>query len=75
MAENNGSKGCERTMQRTAGFFGGIDIRLNNASAINLSTTEAIDIARFDLIQQINMRGTFVTSRARDGGGRVRAGR
>jgi len=39
-------------------------ICVNNASAINLGTTETIDIARFDLIQQINMRGTFVTSRA-----------
>jgi|SRR5271163_3011127 len=51
-------------VQRTADVFGGIDICINNASAINLSTSEAIDIARFDLIQQINMRGTFVTSRA-----------
>jgi len=44
--------------------FGGIDICINNASAINLATTEDIDIKRFDLIQQINMRGTFITSRA-----------
>jgi len=54
----------QAAVQRTAGVFGGIDICVNNASAINLSTTETIDIARFDLIQQINMRGTFVTSRA-----------
>jgi citronellol/citronellal dehydrogenase len=54
----------QNAVQRTAELFGGIDICVNNASAINLSTTEAIDIARFDLIQQINMRGTFVTSRA-----------
>jgi citronellol/citronellal dehydrogenase len=44
--------------------FGGIDVCINNASAIHLATTEDIDIKRFDLIQQINMRGTFVTSRA-----------
>ena len=44
--------------------FGGIDICVNNASAINLATTEQIDIRRYDLIQQINTRGTFVTSRA-----------
>ena len=44
--------------------FGGIDACINNASAINLSKTEDIEIKRFDLIQQINMRGTFVTSRA-----------
>lgn len=44
--------------------FGGIDACINNASAINLAKTEDIDLKRFDLIQQINMRGTFVTSRA-----------
>jgi citronellol/citronellal dehydrogenase len=37
---------------------------VNNASAINLSSSEAIDIKRYDLIQSINVRGTFVTSRA-----------
>lgn len=49
---------------QTAAYFGGIDICINNASAINLARTEQIDLKRFDLIQQINMRGTFVTSRA-----------
>jgi citronellol/citronellal dehydrogenase len=44
--------------------FGGIDICINNASAINLAPTEQIDMRRYDLIQQINTRGTFVTSRA-----------
>ena len=47
----------------TAEHFGGIDICVNNASAINLSTTENIEPKRFDLIQQINVRGTFMTSR------------
>ena len=47
-----------------AAAFGGIDICINNASAINLSTSAEIDIRRYDLIQQINTRGTFVTSRA-----------
>src|ERR1700722_16626152 len=49
---------------RCAEKFGGIDICVNNASAINLSATEKIDMRRFDLIQQINTRGTFVTTRA-----------
>jgi citronellol/citronellal dehydrogenase len=44
--------------------FGGLDICVNNASAINLSPTEQIDMRRYDLIQAINTRGTFVTSRA-----------
>ena len=44
--------------------FGGIDILVNNACAINLSGTEALDIKRYDLMQDINTRGTFVVSRA-----------
>jgi citronellol/citronellal dehydrogenase len=44
--------------------FGGIDICVNNASAINLAPTEEIELKRYDLIQQINTRGTFLTSRA-----------
>ena len=54
----------EAAVARTAEQFGGIDICVNNASAIDLSKTEAIDIKRYDLIQQINQRGTFVASRA-----------
>jgi citronellol/citronellal dehydrogenase len=49
---------------RTAETFGGIDICVNNASAINLAGSTAIDVKRFDLIQQVNMRGTFLVSRA-----------
>src|SRR5690606_37569768 len=49
---------------RAADRFGGIDICINNASAINLASSTEIDPRRFDLIQQINMRGTFMTSRA-----------
>jgi citronellol/citronellal dehydrogenase len=44
--------------------FGGIDVCVNNASAINLSGTEALDMKRYDLMQDINVRGTFVVSRA-----------
>jgi citronellol/citronellal dehydrogenase len=51
-------------VKQCADTFGGIDICINNASAINLSPTEQIDMRRYDLIQQINTRGTFVTSRA-----------
>jgi citronellol/citronellal dehydrogenase len=47
-----------------AATFGGIDVCVNNASAINLAGTEQIELKRYDLIQQINTRGTFVTSRA-----------
>jgi len=44
--------------------FGGIDVCVNNASAINLSRTEALDMKRYDLMQDINVRGTFAVSRA-----------
>jgi citronellol/citronellal dehydrogenase len=49
---------------QAAQHFGGIDACVNNASAINLARTEDIELKRFDLIQQINMRGAFVVSRA-----------
>jgi citronellol/citronellal dehydrogenase len=44
--------------------FGGIDVCVNNASAINLAGTEALEIKRYDLMQAINTRGTFVVTRA-----------
>jgi citronellol/citronellal dehydrogenase len=44
--------------------FGGIDICVNNASAIALDGTEALPMKRFDLMQQINVRGTFALTRA-----------
>ena len=44
--------------------FGTIDILVNNASAISLTTTEKIEPKRFDLMYDINVRGTFIVSRA-----------
>ncbi|HVK21586.1 MAG TPA: NAD(P)-dependent oxidoreductase [Actinokineospora sp.] len=44
--------------------FGGIDIVVNNASAIDLSGTEQVDMKRYDLMQDINTRGTFLLSKA-----------
>ena len=43
--------------------FGGIDIVINNASAIDLSTTDDVDMKRYDLMQDINVRGTFLLSK------------
>ena len=43
--------------------FGGIDICVNNASAISLTGTAETDMKRYDLMQQINTRGTFVVSK------------
>ena len=51
-------------VERAAEEFGGIDIVLNNASAINLSGTEELEIKRYDLMQNINVRGTFVVTKA-----------
>jgi len=44
--------------------FGGIDICVNNASAIQLTGTLQTDMKRFDLMHQINTRGTYLVSRA-----------
>ena len=49
---------------QTVEQFGGVDVCINNASAINLSGTEKLEIKRYDLMQAINTRGTFVVSRA-----------
>ena len=49
---------------QTVERFGGIDVCVNNASAIDLSGTEALQIKRYDLMQAVNTRGTFVVSRA-----------
>jgi citronellol/citronellal dehydrogenase len=51
-------------VEKAAATFGGIDICVNNASAISLTGTEATDMKRYDLMNQINARGTFLTSKA-----------
>jgi citronellol/citronellal dehydrogenase len=51
-------------VDRAVETFGGIDIVVNNASAINLAGTEALEMKRYDLMQDINTRGTFLLSKA-----------
>jgi citronellol/citronellal dehydrogenase len=51
-------------VEAAAERFGGIDACVNNASAIDLSGTEALALKRYDLMQDINTRGTFAVSRA-----------
>ncbi|MBD8905292.1 SDR family oxidoreductase [Methylorubrum zatmanii] len=50
-------------LDRTANTFGGLDIVVNNASAISLSTTPKTEMKRFDLMHQINTRGTYMVSK------------
>jgi citronellol/citronellal dehydrogenase len=57
--EANVRKALDEGAQR----FGGIDIVVNNASAINLANSQAIEMKRFDLMHQINARGTFLVSK------------
>jgi citronellol/citronellal dehydrogenase len=51
-------------MQQTVDAFGGLDILINNASAINLTRTLETPAKRFDLMFDVNVRGTFLTSQA-----------
>jgi citronellol/citronellal dehydrogenase len=50
-------------LDRTAAHFGGLDIVVNNASAISLTPVAQTDMKRFDLMHQINARGTFMVSK------------
>ncbi len=51
-------------VEKAATQFGGLDILINNASAINLTPTEKTPAKRFDLMFDVNVRGTFLTSQA-----------
>ncbi len=72
--ENAGGKGLaiqcdirfedqiEAAVKQTVEHFGGIDILVNNASAITLTNTQQTESKRFDLMHNINIRGTFLVS-------------
>jgi citronellol/citronellal dehydrogenase len=51
-------------VEKTVAAFGGIDICVNNASAIQLTPTLATDMKRYDLMNQVNARGSYMTSKA-----------
>ena len=53
----------QAAVDKTVATFGGIDICVNNASAISLTGTLQTDMKRFDLMNQINSRGTYLVSR------------
>ena len=51
-------------VEKTVAAFGGIDICVNNASAIQLTGTLQTDMKRYDLMNQVNARGSYLTSKA-----------
>jgi citronellol/citronellal dehydrogenase len=51
-------------VDKAVSTFGGIDILINNASAISLTSTEQTEAKRFDLMHDINVRGTFLVTKA-----------
>lgn len=54
----------QNVVDRTVERFGGIDILINNASAISLTATEQTETKRFDLMHSINVRGTFLVTKS-----------
>ena len=53
----------KEAIDKTVARFGGLDIVVNNASAVQITPVTATDMRRFDLMQQINTRGTFMVSK------------
>ncbi|WP_061965359.1 SDR family oxidoreductase [Demequina aurantiaca] len=53
-----------RAVDQTVATFGGIDIVVNNASVIDLSPSADLEAKKYDLMQDVNVRGTFMLSRA-----------
>ena len=56
--------GVADAVEKTVATFGGIDICVNNASAISLSPTLSTEMKRYDLMHDVNGRGTFLVSQA-----------
>ncbi|MEU4413036.1 SDR family oxidoreductase [Nocardia salmonicida] len=54
----------QRAVDAAVDRFGGIDVCVNNASAIGVEPTESLSAKKFDLMQQINLRGTFLLTKA-----------
>jgi citronellol/citronellal dehydrogenase len=63
MVDVRDEQSVAEAIAKTAQTFGGIDIVVNNASAISLTNTQMTDMKRYDLMHQINTRGTFMVSK------------
>lgn len=67
---------CQRVVDETLEEFGQLDLLINNASAIQMGEIGDLPMKRFDLLMEVNVRGTYAMTQAalpalRDGGGRV----
>lgn len=51
-------------IEQVVSYFGGVDILVNNASAINVANAEKLELKAFDLMYQVNVRATFACSKA-----------
>ena len=58
------AEAVQAAVDQAVARFGGIDICVNNASAIQLTDTANTDVRRYDLMHQVNARGTFIVTRA-----------
>jgi citronellol/citronellal dehydrogenase len=56
-------KKVRAALETAAATFGGLDIVVNNASALHFATSQATEMKRFDLMHQVNARGTFMVSK------------
>ena len=63
MVDVRDEEAVKGAIDKTVETFGGLDIVVNNASAISLTPTPQTDMKRFDLMHQINTRGTFMVSK------------
>lgn len=60
MVDVRSEEAVQESIENAVKHFGGIDIVVNNASAISLTGTEATPMKKFDLMHQINTRGTYL---------------
>ena len=56
-------KQVEKAIQAVVAKWGRIDVLINNASALHMATTEDISMKRYDLITEVNIRGTYLLSK------------
>jgi len=63
MCDIRSEEQVKEAIEKAVARFGGIDILVNNASAISLTSTLDTDMKKYDLMHQINLRGTYMVSK------------